>query len=221
MLRRIEIECLEGSICDEIAGGYDSNQDVKLSTPLYYAISGAKDTLVTVSEDVNKLRKKCISDALRIWMPPNTIVSSSNSELVIEGEECHLNLYDAIKDPSVDELVQHIKNIVFNAEEVRKKYAVESRRAKNSCYYFGNLIDVGCTVKDALQHPNKVINSWVYWYIAENYYNDELSVLDGDGKDVTDNLIPSDAQRIANAIKRVANKDVYSIIIKDCDIHFY
>lgn len=220
MLRRIEIECLEGSICDEIAGGYDSNQDVKLSTPLYYAISGAKDTLVTVSEDVNKLRKKCISDALRIWMPPNTIVSSSNSELVIEGEECHLNLYDAIKDPSVDELVQHIKNIVFNAEEVRKKYAVESRRAKNSCYYFGKLIDIGCTVTDALQHQNKVIDSWVYWRIAEDY-NNEFSILNGDGKDVTADLIPISTQRIVEAIRYANAYPIYSITLPRCDIHFY
>ncbi len=219
MIRDIEIECLEESIYNKIANGYDSNQDVKLYTPLHYAICGSKDTHVVVSNDVNKLRKNCISNALRMWVLPNTIVSSSNSELIVGGE-CHFNLYNAVKDPSVDEMVQHIKNIVFDTEEVRKNYAV-GERAKDPCYYFGNLIDVGCTVKDALQHPNKVINSWVYWYIAENYYNDELSVLDGDGKDVTDNLIPSDAQRIANAIKRVANKDVYSIIIKDCDIHFY
>lgn len=219
MIRDIEIECLEESIYNEIADGYDSNQNVKLSTPLYYAISGPKDTLVTVSDDINKLRKNCISNALRVWMPPNTIVSSSNSELVVEGGKWHLNLYNAVKDPSVDEMVQHIKNIVFNAEEMRKNYAAGSR-ANKPCYHFGNLVDIGCTVKDALQHLNKVIDSWTYWRIAEDY-NDSFSILDEAEKDVTEDLIPSETQRIVEAIHDVANNDVYSILIYNCDVHYY
>ena len=214
MLRKIELECLEESTYSKIIKGFVSD---KIATTLYYAISGSKDTHVIVSEDVNKLYKKCIYDALHVWMPPNTIVSSSSSELAVSGEECHINLYGVVKNPIVKELVQHIRNVVFNTKEVRKNYVL-GRREKEPCYYFGDLMDVGCTVKEAIQHPDKVMDSWAYWRISDDF-NNSRSILDEDGNDVTEDIIPSSTQRFVEAI---ANTDSYrSINLSKCDIHFY
>ena len=219
MLRDIELECLEESTYRKIIKGYASDQDTKIATTLYYAIGDTKNTHVVVSEEVNKLRKKCIAETLRLWLPPNTIVSSSSSEIMFEKTTCYLNLYGVVKDPSLDEIVQHLKNILFNTEEVRKDFAM-GRKAKKPCYYFGSLEGIGCTVKKALQDPDKVIDSWVYWRIVDDYTNSR-SILDEDGKDVTEDIIPSSTQRFVEAICSTDDYNVYSMNLSNCDIHFY
>lgn len=219
MLRDIEIECLEIPTYSKITKGYVSGQDTKITTTLYYAISGINKTNVVISEDANKLRQKCIANTLKYWMPPNTIISSSSSELVFKGKECHINLYDVVKDPSVNEIVQHLKNILFNTEEVRNDFAM-GLKAKKPCYYFDSFEVLGCTVQKALQHPDKVIDSWVYWRIVDDYDN-RASILDKDGNDVTEDIIPSSTQKFVKAICSTDDYDVYSIKLSKCDIHFY
>ena len=79
-------------------------------------------------------------------------------------------------------------------------------------------MDVGCTVKEAIQHPDKVMDSWAYWRIADDF-NNSRSILDEDGNDVTEDIIPSSTQRFVEAI---VNTDSYrSINLSKCDIHFY
>lgn len=224
MIRDIEIECLEKAVFNKIFDGYNSNQDVnvELSAPLYYAFCNSNDTYIVVSEDINKLYRKCISHAMTMWMPPNTIMSSSHSELIFEGDMCHLNLYDAVKDSLVDGLIQNVKNIVFDAEEVEKNF-IAGKKAKKPCYYFSKskyfnpyAEVIGCTVEDAVRQPNKVIEFWFYWCIANGV---DGYILDEYKEDVIEDLIPNETQKIVKAI--VHTDSYYSINLSGCDIHFY
>lgn len=130
----------------------------------------------------------------------------SGATFTVEGEKLTIIPSSKVTNISLDIVFQSVSRMKENGDEIYNRF-IETRY-KKPCYYFINPSalqwrDYGCSVADALNEPDKVVDAWSVWALWRDV-NYERSVIDEDGNNVTQQLIPQSAINTVNKLYRSA-----------------
>lgn len=130
----------------------------------------------------------------------------SGATFTVEGEKLTIIPSSKVTNISLDRVFQSVSSMKENGDEIYNRF-IETRH-KKPCYYFINPSalqwrDYGCSVADALNEPDKVVDAWSVWALWRDV-NYERSVIDEDGNNVTQQLIPQSAINTVNKLYRSA-----------------
>ena len=131
----------------------------------------------------------------------------SGATFTVEGEKLTITPSSKVTNISLDIVFQSVSRMKENRYEIHNRF-IETRH-KKPCYYFSatgdaRWKDYGCSVADALNEPDKVIDAWSVWALRHNVVNYERSVIDEDENNVTQQLIPQSAINTVNKLYRSA-----------------
>lgn len=141
----------------------------------------------------------------------------SGATFTVEGKKLIISPSSKVSNIRLDNLFQWVSSMKENENEIHNRF-LETRQ-KKPCYYFIDLGVVpgrgyGCSVVDALNEPAKVVDAWSVWALYHNV-NYEHSVIDEDGNDVTQQLIPQSTINTVEALDRVFSEYFSLIEFKD------
>ena len=126
----------------------------------------------------------------------------SGATFTVEGEKLTIIPSSKVTNISLDSVFQSVSRMKENRYEIHNRF-IETRH-KKPCYYFSatgdaRWKDYGCSVADALNEPDKVVDAWSVWALRRDV-NYERSVIDEDGNNVTKQLIPQSAINTVNKL---------------------
>ena len=186
------------------------NKELKISQQLYLMYNKGMEGDNFLTLGTSKSTMICYATDLffrnsKFLIP--FIQEISGATFTVEGEKLTIIPSSKVTNISLDIVFQSVSRMKENRYEIHNRF-IETRHNK-PCYYFSAAgfkwwKDYGCSVADALNEPDKVVDAWSVWALHHNVVNYECSVIDEDENNVTQQLIPQSAINTVNKLYRSA-----------------
>ena len=210
------LRCTDETLQDRIKALKLSNynKELKISQQLYLMYNDSEylgDNILILGTSKATMRQYAIESVFknRKFLSP-FIQEISGVTFTVEGGKLTIRHSGKVINTSLAILFQSISILKENRAEIHNRFL--KTRGKKPCYYFigpGSLAkrrrDYGCSVADALNEPAKVVDAWTEWVLF-HFVDYEHSVIDEDGNDVTQQLIP---QSTINTVEKL-DKNIFS-----------
>ncbi len=191
-------------------------KELKISQPLYMMYNA--DNILTIGTSkatMFQYATELVFKSGKFLIP--FIQEISGATFTVEGEKLTISPSSKVSNIRLDNLFQWVSSMKEHEDEIHARF-IETRQ-KKPCYYFIYLGVIqgrgyGCSVADALNEPAKVVDAWSVWALYHNV-NYEHSVIDEDGNDVTQQLIPQSTINTVEALDRVFSEYFSLIEFKD------